>query len=410
MVVGELAVRFVAALWHVVGLLVLAVLFTEFGVDWLRRLIRRLRHGRTTRPARAARADAYGGADWSIAYFDEFNQRVRVDWKEYVGWWLRPFGGRYVTIDRRGLRATPGEYEAPAGAPRILCFGGSTMMGMGARDAHTIPAVLARRLAELGHAVTVTNFGQLGYNSTQEAITLCQLLKTGARPDIVVFYDGLNDMVCAEQTGAADRMMHEAARRAEFNLLYTDRRRDLVAAALIAAMPRTVRRLRRLTGLPLRGPLPAASIDLAALDIEGLARSVIAAYAGNLRLVRLLAAIYGFRPLFFWQPVITTKRIKTGDEAFFESEFTRDLAVRRRLFAAVTAAWRHHPELEGAADVIDLARLFDERSDPVYIDLYHLSEPGNATVAEAMLPTVAAAVAVRPRGAGAALSDETRGA
>ena len=120
---------------------------------------------------------------------------------------------------------------------------------------------------------------------------------------------------------------------------------------------------------------------------------MVEAYAANLRLIRLLAGAYGFRPLFFWQPVITTKRDKTADERFFESEFTADLDARRRLFAAVIDERRRHPELADAADAIDLSRLFDDRPDPVYIDLYHLSEAGNAAVAEAMLPAVAAAIA-----------------
>jgi lysophospholipase L1-like esterase len=395
--VAELLLRVVAAIWHVVGLLLLVVLFIEFGVDWLRLTIRRLRHGRVTRPARAARADAYGGAEWSIPYFDEFNRSVRVDWAPHVGWWQRPLRGSYVTIDERGLRATPGEREAGPDAVRILCFGGSTMMGMGARDDHTIPADLARRLRALGYAVAVTNVGQLGHNSTQEAMSLHRLLKEGVRPDIVVFYDGINDMVCAEQTGAPDRVMHEASRRSEFNLLYTDRRRDLIQAALIGAMPRTVRRLRDLTGLPLRGPLPRTVVDLAAIDLTELARQVVDIYAANLRLVRLLGESYGFRPIFFWQPVITSKRVKTADELFFEAEFTRDLAARRRLYDAVIAAYRRHPELSAAADAVDLSRLFDDHVEPVYIDLYHLSETGNAAVAEAMLPRVAAAVSTTRR-------------
>ena len=397
----ELAVRFVAALWHVVGLLILLVLFTEFGIDWLRVRIRRLRHGRSTRPARAAGAGAYGGAEWSTPYFDEFNRAVRVEWKEYVGWWQRPHHGRYVTIDERGLRPTAGEREAGPDALRILCFGGSTMMGMGARDAQTIPSLLARRLGELGHPAALTNLGQLGFNNTQETIALQQLLKQGMRPDIALFYDGINEMVCAEQAGAPDRLMFEASRRAEFNLLYTDRRADLVAAALVAAMPRTVRRLREFTGLALRGPLPAGPVDLASIDLAALAREVIERYAANLRLIRLMAEAYGFRALFYWQPVITTKRVKTADEQFFESEFTGNLGARRELFAAIIEERRRHPALTGAADAIDLSRLFDDRPEPLYIDLFHLAEAGNAEVAEAMLPAVAAAVAAtrqsRPR-------------
>lgn len=395
---GELAIRVVAALWHVVGLLLLVLLFTEFGIDWLRLRIRRLRHGRTTHAPRAGLAEAHGGADWSVPYFDEFNERVRVDWREYVGWWQRPVRGRYVTIDERGLRATPGEREAGPEALRVLCFGGSTMMGMGARDEHTIPAILGRRLAELGHPASIANYGQLGHNSTQELISLQQLLKAGERPDIVVFYDGINDMVCAEQTGAADRVMHQASRRAEFNLLYVDRRRDLLTAATIAAFPRTVRRLRELTGLPLRGPLPGRAASLSDLDIPALARRVVDVYVENLRIVRLLAGSYGFRPLFFWQPVITTKKVKTADERFFESEFTADIAARRQLYTAVIEERRQHPELAAAGDAIDLSRLFDDCTEAVYIDLYHLAEAGNAAVAEAMLPRLAEMAAAVPAG------------
>ncbi len=179
-----------------------------------------LRYRRPSRPDRSGNADAYAGADWAVAYFDEFNRAVRVDWKPYVEWWQRPFAGRYVTLDARGLRPTPGENARGADVVRIFCFGGSTMMGMGARDHATIPALLASRLGDLGHRVAVTNFGQLGHNSTQEAVTLHQLLKQGVRPDIAIFYDGINEMASAEQSGHADALFNESRRRAEFNLLH----------------------------------------------------------------------------------------------------------------------------------------------------------------------------------------------
>jgi len=357
-----------------------------------------LRYRRSTRPDRAATADAYGGADWSAGYFDEFRRAVRVDWKPYVEWWQRPFHGAYVTLDKRGLRPTPGEERANGEAMRILCFGGSTMMGMGARDDQTIPAVLARRLTERGYRVSVTNYGQLGHNCTQEVITLQQLLKAGERLDIALFYDGINEMACAEQTGHADGLFNEARRRAEFNLLHPDRRRDLIAAALIGAAPRSLRRLRRLTGLPLRGPLPTEQADLSHVDPVNLAREVIAAYLANVRLVRLLAGDYGFRPIFFWQPVITTKKFKTQDERRWIDDYTNDPERRRLLYEAIIAEWRRRPELIEASDIIDLSALFDDWTEPVYIDLYHLSEAGNAAVAEAMLPAVAqVASALRPR-------------
>jgi lysophospholipase L1-like esterase len=385
------------ALWHVIGILLLAVLFVEFGVEGWRRLCRWARYRRPTRPDRAAGADAYAGADWCSGYFDEFRRSVRVDWKPYVEWWHRPFRGAFVTLDERGLRRTPGENLADPEALRILCFGGSTMMGMGARDEQTIPAVLARRLAELGYRVAVTNFGQLGHNSTQALITVQQLLKSGERFNIAVFYDGINEMACAEQTGRADGLFNEARRRAEFNLLHPDRRRDLIIAALMAAAPRSVRRLRRLTGLALRGPLPTAEADLSRVAITGLARDVVAVYAANLRLMRLLGREYGFQPIFYWQPVITTKRRKSPDEQRWENDYTKDPDRRRLLYRAIISECRRRPELADAPDAMDLSALFDDWLEPVYVDLFHLSEAGNAAVAEAMLPAVGAAAAARRR-------------
>jgi lysophospholipase L1-like esterase len=392
--------RILLALWHVAGLLLIFVLVVEYGVEGWRRFARWLRYRRPTRPDRAAFADAYRDADWPADYFDEFRRGVRIDWKPYVEWWQRPFRGAHLTLDERGLRPTPGEDVAGDHAIRILCFGGSTMMGMGARDDQTIPALLARGLAALGHRVSVINYGQLGHNSTQEVITLQQLVKSGERVDIALFYDGVNEMACAEQTGHADGLFNEAHRRAEFKLLHPERRRDLYMAALLAAAPRTFRRLRRLTGLRLRGPLPAAEADLSRVDIAALARAVIAAYAANLRLVRSLAKEYGFQPLFFWQPVITTKKHVTPDEQRWIKDYTRDPERRLSLYQAIIDERRCCPELVNARDAIDLSRLFDDWTDPVYIDLYHLAEAGNTAIAEAMMPAVIAAVRCRDQAIG----------
>src|SRR5262249_27098960 len=99
-----------------------------------------------------------------------------------------------------------------------------------------------------------------------------------------------------------------------------------------------------------------------------------------------------FHPLFFWQPVITTKRFKTSDEGRWVNDYTSDPTRRLLLYDAIVDARRGHPELRGAADAIDLSALFDDWEDPVYIDLYHLSEAGKRAVAEAMLPLVVTAL------------------
>jgi hypothetical protein len=135
--------------------------------------------------------------------------------------------------------------------------------------------------------------------------------------------------------------------------------------------------------------LPVEQADLSRVDLAELARDVISVYLANIRLVRLLAGEYGFRPIFFWQPVITTKKFKTGDERRWTDDYTSDPERRRILYEAIIDERRRHPALVEASDLVDLSALFDEWTMPLYIDLYHLSEAGNAAVAEAMLPAVA---------------------
>jgi hypothetical protein len=106
----------------------------------------------------------------------------------------------------------------------------------------------------------------------------------------------------------------------------------------------------------------------------------------------MLAGEYDFVPIFFWQPVITTKKLKTVDEQRWERDYTHDPAARTRLYQAIVDERRRCRELIDASDAIDLSALFDDWGRPVYIDLYHLSEIGNGAVATSMLPVVAAAI------------------
>src|ERR1700689_579168 len=110
--------RLIVVLWHVGGLVLPVLLFTEWGVDGVRLLSRRLRHGRARLLTAAAVAQAHDAADWPVAYFDEFRRNMRVEWRPYVEWWQCPARGEYINIDERGLRRTPGETTAPSNATR----------------------------------------------------------------------------------------------------------------------------------------------------------------------------------------------------------------------------------------------------------------------------------------------------
>ena len=73
---------------------------------------------------------------------------------------------------------------------KIGVFGGSTTFGTGVTDEDSWPALLQQRL---GENYAVFNYGITGY-STAENIIQMALIATEKRPQIVIFYEGWNDI------------------------------------------------------------------------------------------------------------------------------------------------------------------------------------------------------------------------
>lgn len=81
---------------------------------------------------------------------------------------------------------------------RIFTLGGSTTFGYNVSDAHTWPSflleILNRRAEEerYPYRVEVINYGRGYYHPTQEVALLADLLRSGHRPSLVIFMDGVN--------------------------------------------------------------------------------------------------------------------------------------------------------------------------------------------------------------------------
>ena len=383
------------SVWGVVGILVLALFVNEGGVDAFRSLRRSIVYRHRPRPDYRALAEAYRGAEWPRRYFREFWARVKVDWAPFVEWWQRPVDGEFVRIDAGGLRIH--DHVPTAAGKRVYVFGGSTTMGVGVRSHATVPALLEARLAAAGHAAEVTNFGQLGHTSSQEMISLIRRLKEGDVPDLAVFYDGTNEVIPAEESGMPDRLFKEDHRRCEFNLLHGDRRGDLLRAAVVSLLRRTLRQFRKLTGVRVTGPFPAGATRHVFADaLPALCDEVARRYFENVRIIRLLAREYGFAVLFFWQPVLFTRRHMSPHKTRYLNDAAPDPALRTRLFVETSDAWRRRQAAMAGPDLVDIGRLFDDDPEPRYIDPFHLAEEGNDLVAEAMLPHVVAALRGQP--------------
>jgi hypothetical protein len=129
----------------------------------------------------------YAHMGWAETYFREAKLR-QTEYVSFIGWRSKPFSGKTITIfGPYGQRRTIG--QADLDNPTVYFFGGSSMWGTGVNDASTIPSMFTKI-----SRFPSENFGQTGYTAHQSLVLLIQLLQDGHRPDIVVFYDGGNDV------------------------------------------------------------------------------------------------------------------------------------------------------------------------------------------------------------------------
>ena len=149
-------------------------------------------------------------------YWDEFKASNRSDYHPYYIWRRKPFAGEFINVGPDGIRATQNP-DHPAGAEvkSVWCFGGSTTWGTGARDRYTVPAILSRLLNAGGEHYDVVNCGESGYVMLQEVTYLMTRLARGERPDLVVFYDGLNDFYISEPGSVAEKTLARRFRTRE---------------------------------------------------------------------------------------------------------------------------------------------------------------------------------------------------
>lgn len=101
--------------------------------------------------------------------------KYQLEPQSHIGFKHKPFVSATLNVGHDSFRVVPGAPRADTSpdAFEVMALGGSTMMGVGAPDDGTIPAFLSLEL------------------------------KRGHVPDVVIFYDGINDVARAVEYGQA---------------------------------------------------------------------------------------------------------------------------------------------------------------------------------------------------------------
>lgn len=295
--------------------------------------------------------------------------QMQVQWLPYTYWTVQPFDGEYINIGADGVRYTPSFVdEGDIDVGRVYFFGGSTMWGEGARDAHTIAGHTARLLAENDLPQHVINYGQTGYVSTQDMILFQTQLAQGNIPDVAVFYQGFNDIYSAYLQNYVGLPLREGNRISD-----VEAGRWLRAGLPVFSLP--------------GGTIPDNSFDLIAS--EGInAETIVTRYLANVRMMRVIAAEYGVEVIFVWQPAILFKDTLMGTEATIIEQIEADNPGFIELYREADRFLREQVENSDWDDFIVISDLFVDDERPIFHDLVHITEDGNYSVAQTILPTI----------------------
>jgi hypothetical protein len=271
----------------------------------------------------------------------------------WTGFREAPRGGRFVNVHPQGFRrSAPDGPDLAHSGTRVFCLGGSTTFGYGVDDVSTLPARLEARLRERFPEldVRVFNFGRGLYYSAQEVALLVELLREGHVPDVVVMIDGLNE---------GQAQPHYTPQMARMFGLANDRR----------GMPWVREAISRLPLLSATRPP-----DVSARSYFELAPDEIAAqYVRNRDVVRGLGTSFGFRSLFFVQPVpgyrnaMAPKLFQDDRKQEFVEQFLRKMEL-----------------LDAAADGVDsfsMTELLSDHGPEAFVDAVHYAMPVNDLLA-----------------------------
>jgi lysophospholipase L1-like esterase len=314
-------------------------------------------------------------------------QSIPYVYEPYSLWIPKEYHGRYVNIESDGFRRTIHVTSTASKKIRIAFFGGSTMQGLGSDDAHTIPSLVERRLADLVPDVDTecVNMGINSYQSSQELILFWRkIFLQETHFDIVVFYDGANEVWMSRERRAAGDHNYFSEIARNIGLRGGQERLDFQVARLLNRVMRElagqdkIKLIRYLARLAPPITLEPAQANALKDDVV-YAQEIANVYYGNMQAIKALAAVKGIRPLFVLQPVAAVTR--PTPQILVEHP---ELDLAGNIFRLVYAM----APMVRDKEFVDLSRVLDGYGD-VYFDWCHITEEGNAIVANALAEILA---------------------
>jgi hypothetical protein len=330
---------------------------------------------------------AYDGFSWAQEHWRELRAAYthwQARYEPFVVWANSGFHGKYINVDdadHGAWRRTINSCGSSTPPLQIWIFGGSTVFSADNPDFSTIPSFLSKTLnSDPARCVQVTNLGVAGYGTNQEVLLLLQELKSGKRPDIAIFYDGFNEAYVGAFSPGVPAAHHNLA-PIKARLESTGWLGDVIRSSYAL---RAMRMLLEGTGAGALLPYATTRAGQRPLDEAALAAKALSTldnYEWNIGLVKSLEGRYSFKAHFFWQPTLAygNKRRTAFEDACLKTPALTPAEQVR----AVAAVYREAERRSGGnAGFVNLARLFDQKIETIYIDSIHVGPRGNQLIAD----------------------------
>lgn len=317
---------------------------------------------------KSAIPENYADASWFREYTKEASHVFfQTEWSPYLYWKTRPFSGKYININADSSRKT---WSPPMDSTKpiyhIFMFGGSTLWGWGARDDYTIPSLVAKILHNKYNVQAhITNFGELGYVSTQELIRYMKELQHKNIPHLVVFYDGLNDIFSALQSNEAGIPHNEFKRKSEFE--------DGIITKVFASFTEHSKLYKLIFSIFGKNNHDI-KINIESQRLNQLSDNIVNTYAGNMNIIKSISSLYKIKTLFYWQPTIFTKNDLSSSEKIFAKIHAYSEPLYKSTYKKISTLEENN--------FSNISNILSGYNRSFYIDPWHIDEYGNEIIAQ----------------------------
>lgn len=290
----------------------------------------------------AAVADDAWWRSMEYAGAQDFLMRAEDAWRFESPFRALDFRSRYLNVVD-GIRQSWTPPPCECRRLTVWVYGGSTLWGIDQRDGHTIPSELARIAHENGLTVDVHNRGLPGLHHWLEAERFAWDLTAWPAPDLVVFYDGVND-----------RWSEMALKDGIFDAFWDNTHRS--------------------DPPPPEGP-PGSRLRPQGDGLEPVEAPTVRGkerYDLTREMSSATAAQHGVPVRYFWQPDRYSRAFEPS-EPHFDTASENDARLGNNALSAALMD-----------DVVDLSDVLDGVRGPIFTDDVHHNERGARLIARAI--------------------------